>query len=108
MNREALVAATVADLIQTSGRHVPKTTAALLVDAVFRQIGGAMARGESVRVKDFAVFTLRSRQTREGKHPRTGVPIVITGRSLPAVRFSKKLKEQVADTVIVSALPLAS
>lgn len=92
MNRKALIAAVVADVASKQGRHVQKTTVGYVIDALFGQIGQALEAGETVHVKGFLTFRSQLRSARNGRHPRTGVPVVYPARRVPQARFHKDFK----------------
>lgn len=92
MTRKELVAAVVDAISTEHGRHIKKTTADLVIDAVFAQIGVALVRGQVVHIKGFLSFRARLRPSRPGTHPRTGQPLVIPARRVPTARFNKKFQ----------------
>lgn len=65
------------------------------VDAVFREIGKSLARGEKVVFSGFGTFIIRTRRARHGRNPKTG-----QGMELPAMKTvgfvaSKSLKKMI-------------
>lgn len=49
-----------------------RAQAASAVEAMFAEIGEALAEGEDVRVAGFGTFAVKSRPARAGRYPRTG------------------------------------
>jgi integration host factor subunit beta len=71
---------TRSDLISelaASHPHLRVADVELIVATIFDQITGALARGERVELRGFGVFTVKQRNARIGRNPRTGrvVPV---------------------------------
>jgi DNA-binding protein HU-beta len=73
--------------------------AAEAVDALFNASKGLiaveLAAGRRVTLPGFGGFTVRKRGPRQGRNPATGATIKIPGRSYPAFKVGKTLKEKV-------------
>ena len=72
-----------------------KAAALEAVDAVFAEIGEALARGDEVRILGFGAFVTRSRPARSARNPRTGETIEIAASTVPAFKAGKSLKDTV-------------
>ena len=89
--------------------------AAAVVDFVFDEIAGAMAKGTKVNIKDFGIFVKAQRKARTGRNPATGEVIKIKASVKPRFTASKALKEAVggkkyavhADLAALAAAPAA-
>ncbi len=89
--------------------------AAAVVDFIFDEIAGAMAKGVKVNVKDFGIFVKAQRKARTGRNPATGEVIKIKASVKPRFTASKALKEAVAgkkyathaDVAALAAAPAA-
>ncbi|MBF0341774.1 MAG: integration host factor subunit alpha [Magnetococcales bacterium] len=81
---------TKADLVaavhKQSGLTLPLSTT--LVEQVFEQITQRLGNGETVKLSGFGVFSVRSKQPRPGRNPKTGEPIEITARRVVTFRAS--------------------
>ena len=87
---KADLAAKVAELGMT------KKQAAEAVDAVVAGMKGALAKGESVRLVGFGTFSVKKRKARTGRNPRTGKPLKIPAKKVPAFSPGKGLKDAVS------------
>lgn len=87
---KADLAAKVAELGMT------KKQAAEAVDAVVAAMKGALAKGESVRLVGFGTFSVKKRKARTGRNPRTGKPLKIPAKKVPAFSPGKGLKDAVS------------
>jgi DNA-binding protein HU-beta len=69
------------------------------IDALFNASKGLiaveLAAGRRVTLPGFGGFTVRKRGPRQGRNPATGAAIKIPGRSYPAFKVGKTLKEKV-------------
>ncbi len=90
--------------------------ASAVVDFVFDEIAGAMAKGTKVNIKDFGIFVKAQRKARTGRNPATGEVIKIKASVKPRFTASKALKEAVggkkyathADLTALAAAPAAA
>ena len=53
-----------------------------IVSAIFEEITTALARGDRVELRGFGAFSVKTRDARIGRNPRTGVPFFKTGKQL--------------------------
>ena len=72
-----------------------KASADAAVNAVFSAITDALANGETVTLTGFGTFTVRSREARQGRNPRTGESITIAASRVPAIKAGKALRDAV-------------
>jgi len=66
-----------------------------IVECVFENITGCLAKGDAVRLVGFGTFGIRKRAARMARNPRTGEKISVPARSVPFFRAGKALKEKV-------------
>lgn len=69
-----------------------------LIEDFFEEIRTALEQGEEVKLSGFGNFTLRNKNPRPGRNPKTGVGITITARRVVSFRASNKLKARVSGT----------
>lgn len=88
------VTATRADLADAVYRRVglSRAESAELVEQVLDEISGAIAMGEGVKLSSFGTFRVRSKGTRVGRNPKTGVEVPITPRRVIAFKPSNVMK----------------
>lgn len=70
-----------------------KATADSVVNVVFAAISDALARGEAVTIAGFGTFSIKARQAREGRNPRTGERIAIPASKVPSFKAGKGLRD---------------
>lgn len=66
-----------------------------LVDAVFSCLKNALSAEEAVKLVQFGTFTVRQKEPRMGRNPRTGENIEICKRSMVSFRPSKGVRERI-------------
>ena len=67
----------------------------LIVATVFDEITGALARGERVELRGFGAFTVKRRNARTGRNPRTGETVPVEEKAVPFFKAGKELRERV-------------
>jgi len=65
------------------------------VDVIFEEISRAMEKGDRVELRGFGAFSVREREAREGRNPRTGKSVSIDAKRVPFFRPGKELRERV-------------
>ena len=81
--------------LAASNPHLLKTDVELIVATVFDRITDALARGDRVELRGFGAFTVKRRNARLGRNPRTGAPVPVPAKRLPFFKVGKELKELV-------------
>ena len=71
-------------------RHVER-----IVNTVFEEIIEALARGDRVELRGFGAFSVKAREARVGRNPRTGEAVEVTGKAVPYFKPGKELRERV-------------
>ena len=72
-----------------------KKDAGAAVDAVLRNIEGALGSGEDVNFTGFGKFHVAERGAREGRNPRTGATMTIAASRVPRFTAGSGLKKAI-------------
>jgi integration host factor subunit beta len=75
--------------------HLTGRDVELIVATVFDEITGALARGERVELRGFGAFTVKHRNARTGRNPRTGEAVPVDEKAVPFFKAGKELRERV-------------
>jgi len=67
-----------------------------LVESVLRHMSDALATGENVKISSFGTFSVRDKNARIGRNPKTGEEVPIHPRRVLTFRPSHLMKERVA------------
>jgi len=65
-----------------------------IVATVFNEITEALARGDRVELRGFGAFSVRQRDARTGRNPRTGEAVHVPQKSVPFFKAGKELRER--------------
>ncbi len=65
-----------------------------IVDAVFNGISDALANGDRVELRGFGAFSVKHRDARIGRNPRTGETVQVEAKRLPFFKTGKALREK--------------
>lgn len=90
----ALTKADIADRL-FSELNVSKGEAKEIVDSFFENVREALAGGEEVKLSGFGNFSVRKKNQRPGRNPKTGEEIPISARRVVAFHAGQKLKAKV-------------
>lgn len=65
-----------------------------IVDAIFDEIASALENGHRVELRGFGAFSVRRRDARTGRNPRTGDPVSVESKSVPFFKAGKELRSR--------------
>lgn len=68
-----------------------------VVNAILDEIAAAMARGDRVELRGFGAFSVKRRNARVGRNPRTGAHVEVDEKSVPFFKTGKELRERLND-----------
>ena len=66
-----------------------------VVQGTLDHIVAALAGGETVELRNFGVFKVKSRRSRIGRNPKTGELVDVQPKKLPYFKVGKELKEMI-------------
>ncbi len=72
-----------------------KNESLTFVEAVLEEITEALVKEENVKISSFGSFSVKHKNERVGRNPKTGVEVPITPRKVVTFRASHILKERV-------------
>lgn len=65
------------------------------VEAILKTMSDALATGENVKISSFGSFSVRQKNERIGRNPKTGVEVPIKPRKVLVFRASHVLKDRI-------------
>ncbi len=65
-----------------------------IVTTIFDEIATALARGDRVELRGFGAFSVKRRDARQGRNPRTGEQVAVTEKAVPFFKTGKQLRER--------------
>lgn len=78
-----------------SNNALNKKESELIVNTIFDSIGDALIEGERVEIRGFGSFTVRERDAREARNPKSGEVVKIPSKKTPFFKTGKELREKV-------------
>jgi integration host factor subunit beta len=89
---------TKSELIQRlaeSHPHLYHRDVERIVGTVFEEIAAALERGDRVELRGFGTFSVKQRDARIGRNPRTGDTVEVSPKVVPFFKTGKQLRELV-------------
>lgn len=68
-----------------------------IVETVFHEMTEALVRGDRVELRNFGAFTVKEREARTGRNPRTGESVEVEAKRTPAFKAGKALRDRLND-----------
>jgi integration host factor subunit beta len=65
-----------------------------IVATVFEEISMALSRGDRVELRGFGAFSVRAREARQGRNPRTGDEVEVPDKQVPHFKTGKELRDR--------------
>jgi integration host factor subunit beta len=65
-----------------------------IVTTIFDEIAAALARGQRVELRGFGAFSVKQRDARVGRNPRTGEAVQVAEKLIPFFKTGKQLRER--------------
>ena len=78
-------------------RHLEQADVELAVKQVLEQMTNALAEGGRIEIRGFGSFSLHFRPPRQGRNPKTGEAVALSGKHVPHFKPGKDLRERVND-----------
>jgi integration host factor subunit beta len=64
-----------------------------IVDTIFDRISDALVEDDRVELRGFGAFSLKYRESRTGRNPRTGESVKVDAKRLPFFKTGKALRD---------------
>ena len=88
---------TKSELVQRlaeSNPHLYQRDLEAIVNAIFDEISAALARGDRVELRGFGAFSVKRRDARVGRNPRTGSSVTVAEKHVPFFKTGKQLRDR--------------
>jgi len=74
--------------------HLYQRDVERIVSTVFEKIIEAMSRGDRVELRGFGAFSVKHREARIGRNPRTGESVQVEEKHVPFFKTGKLLRDR--------------
>ena len=65
-----------------------------IVATIFDEVTGALVRGDRVELRGFGAFSVKKRDGRTGRNPRTGEAVEVEEKHVPFFKTGKLLRDR--------------
>ena len=84
-------------LVQTIAQqnmHLYHRDVERIINTILDEIIDALAEGDRVELRGFGAFSVKERDARVGRNPRTGETVSVTAKRVPFFKTGKELRER--------------
>ncbi|MET4130367.1 integration host factor beta subunit [Roseovarius sp. MBR-6] len=74
--------------------HLYQRDVEKIVNTIFTEITDALARGDRVELRGFGAFSVKKRDARTGRNPRTGESVEVEEKHVPFFKTGKLLRDR--------------
>ena len=80
--------------ISDDNPHLYQRDVERIVNTIFEEITNAMSRGDRVELRGFGAFSVKKRDARVGRNPRTGAAVDVKEKHVPFFKTGKLLRDR--------------
>jgi len=81
-------------IIADENPHLYQRDVERIVNTIFEEITGAMSQGDRVELRGFGAFSVKKRDERTGRNPRTGEAVQVDEKHVPFFKTGKLLRDR--------------
>ena len=81
-------------IIADENPHLYQRDVERIVNTVFSEITEALAKGDRVELRGFGAFSVKLRDARMGRNPRTGEAVQVDSKAVPFFKTGKLLRDR--------------
>ena len=74
--------------------HLYQRDVEKIVNAILDEVTGALAGGNRVELRGFGAFSVKRREARLGRNPRTGAHVDVNEKMVPFFKTGKEMRER--------------
>ena len=74
--------------------HLYQRDVERIVATIFDEIANALGKGDRVELRGFGAFSVKKREHRVGRNPRTGETVHVAAKAVPYFKTGKDLRER--------------
>ena len=83
------------ELIARKQRHLPAKDVELAVKHLLELMSDSLSHGDRIEIRGFGSFSLHFRPPRQGRNPKTGAAVALSGKHVPHFKPGKDLRDRV-------------
>lgn len=89
-----MIRSELVQIIADQNPHLFQRDVERIVNTVFDEITNAMANGDRVELRGFGAFSVKKRDARIGRNPRTGESVSVREKHVPFFKTGKLLRDR--------------
>jgi integration host factor subunit beta len=78
--------------ISEQNPHLYQRDVENIVNAILNTIADALSRGDRVELRGFGAFSVKKRDARTGRNPRTGETVPVSEKVIPVFKTGKEMR----------------
>jgi integration host factor subunit beta len=94
LKRVVMIKSELIQKIADENPHLYQRDVERIVGTIFEEIIDAMAEGHRVELRGFGAFSVKKRDARQGRNPRTGDTVDVEEKYVPFFKTGKLLRER--------------
>ena len=87
------------DLMASQQSQLTTKDVELAVKLMIDHMAQSLSSGERIEIRGFGIFSLHYREPRQGRNPKTGDTVDLSGKYVPHFKPGKELRERVNRSV---------
>jgi len=92
-----MIKSELVQVIADKNPHLFQRDVENIVNAILDEISDALASGDRVELRGFGAFSVKHREARSGRNPRTGESVDVEEKWVPFFKTGKELRERLND-----------
>jgi integration host factor subunit beta len=96
---EAVIKSELVQRIAERNPHLYLRDVENIVNAILDEITHALSRGDRVELRGFGAFSVKRRDARLGRNPRTGAHVEVDEKVVPFFKTGKEMRERLNEGV---------
>jgi integration host factor subunit beta len=89
-----MIRSELVEKIAAENPHLYQRDVERIVATIFDEIIDAMAEGDRVELRGFGSFSVKEREARRGRNPRTGEAVDVDKKHVPFFKTGKLLRDR--------------
>ena len=89
-----MIRSELVQMIADKNPHLFQRDVERIINTVFDEITNAMANGDRVELRGFGAFSVKKRDARIGRNPRTGESVSVNEKHVPFFKTGKLLRDR--------------
>ena len=89
-----MIKSELVNIVASHNPHLFHRDIEKIVDAVIEEISNTLAEGGRAELRGFGSFSIRHREARQGRNPKTGEEVAVDEKWMPFFKTGKELRDR--------------